>query len=219
MKRTNLDLSRVKNLVTVLVHDLTFANYRNLVEYLYSECDAAHGPSHIYTVLGRYFKIYREYITPKVAIIIAFHDIGNLVDRKEHHNIGAELARECLTSLLSEDDVDDICLAIQEHRASFKGEHSNWFSEMIATCDRGEPDDISDIVVRSYKYARDKQNQDHVGGMEHALLHVKEKYGRNGYMKIPNMYKAFYGDKVEAMYNEVEALSFNLVRNIIEGGI
>lgn len=219
MKRTNLDLSRVRLMSSVLLNDLTFANYRMLVEYVYGESDAAHGPAHIYQVLGRYYKIYREYITPKVAIIIAFHDIGNLVDRKKHHDIGADLTKQCLTGLLSEEDLLDVVNAVKEHRASYTGEFSSWFSEMISTCDRGEPDNIYEVVKRSYIYARYKEKKEHMVAVEHTLEHVKNKYGRNGYMKIPNTYMSYYGDKVEAMYKEIEALSFGLVRDIVEGGI
>lgn len=102
---------------------------------------------------------------------------------------------------------DMIAQACHEHRASFDGKFSHPFTELMNSANRGEPKGIKPIVERAYRYAL-AHNKDKTWPecIQIAVDHVKEKFSRTGYARIPDMYKLVYGDELNAIWDDVDIL-------------
>lgn len=89
--------------------------------------------------------------------------------------------------------IKNILFAIYEHRASYEGEFSSIISEIISSADRNEPNIETWLKRAKYSGINDNIND--------AIDHVIKKMGRNGYARLPEIYKNFYKDKLEEFYN------------------
>lgn len=81
--------------------------------------------------------------------------------------------------------------AVREHRASWKFGYSSQFSELIACADRGCPV-YDNYFHRSYQFAISKQNLTPKLATIHAVKHLQDKYGLDGYAKYPDLYTKLY---------------------------
>lgn len=147
---------------------------------------------------------------------IILHDCTRDID-KEEHEISAEIfiafliiESEIFKKLLEYNkiDLDNMFLAIREHRASYKGEFSSPISELLSSADRGNPESLDDRITRSYNYAKEHGKNDHDAWI-HAIDHMKEKFGRNGYQKLPKMYIEFFKDKIEKLWDDIDKLDYD----------
>jgi hypothetical protein len=117
------------------------------------------------------------------------HDIAKSFGEKEHHTEGARILREsdifnqlCLKYDLSK---EMIIKAVEEHRASYKGQFSSKLSELISSADRGYPD--LDIIVRRCILFYQGQGE---ATLDKVVYNVKRKYA--GYAKYPTLYKTYF---------------------------
>lgn len=100
-----------------------------------------------------------------------------------------------------------VAFACGEHRASFKGNFTYAFSELINSADRGFPGDIPAMVERSRLYwLTHKPELSDDERMTGVIAHLKEKFGRNGYARTPKMWKAVFKDQLEARIEGIESL-------------
>lgn len=128
------------------------------------------------------------------------HDVMESKGRKEHHKEAiAWLAIGdgekwfydlCIEHKLS---FSGVLLAVYEHRASYNGFHSIPLSELISSADRGAPD-----LERTIN--RIKAHQGGIGWEEHLI----KKFSVNGYVKFPEIYKRYWGQKFIDFQNEIE---------------
>lgn len=95
--------------------------------------------------------------------------------------------------------------AVLEHRASWHGGYTTLLSALIATADRGEPI-YSDLLERAKVYvkARLLPNANDETITTVAREHVRDKYGRHGYMAIPDLYIKAYGQALERLYHKLD---------------
>lgn len=157
---------------------------------LYDDCpDRAHGKEHISQVIEHATAMTKEMkLDENIAVVAAtFHDIGLMwgdCTRENHHiNSGRFIEEnyEVFKCYFTDREIAKIKAAVEEHRASYKGEYSSIYSVIVSDADRSV--DIITMISRSYLY-----NKDH-GTPEDKLYtevynHLKEKYGNNGRVKL-----------------------------------
>ena len=166
----------------------------NLREYIESEIlpryenyDAAHRLDHIGAVIRRSAVLARNYdVDPEmVYAIAAYHDLGVCEGRETHHITSARMMREDvnLRQWFSEDQIETMAQAVEDHRASAKREPRSIYGRIVAEADREI--DAETIVRRTVQYGLDNYPQ---YGREGQWLrfkqHIAEKYARGGYLKI-----------------------------------
>jgi uncharacterized protein len=115
----------------------------------------------------------------------ACHDLGLVNGRENHHlDSGIIIRRDTrLRSWFSEEEIETIAQAAEDHRASGKGAPRSIYGMIVAEADRVIEGDT--IIRRTIQFG-----QKHYPGLcreeqiERAVAHLKEKYGRGGYLKL-----------------------------------
>lgn len=100
-----------------------------------------------------------------------------------------------------------VAFACREHRASFTGNFSNGFSELISSADRGFPGDVQAMYNRSVQYHIDRLKvTDPVERHERVVKHLKEKFGTGGYARFPELYLMAFGSELDEQRRLIDAL-------------
>ena len=115
----------------------------------------------------------------------ACHDLGLVNGRDNHHlDSGIIIRRDSrLRNWFSEEEIETIAQAAEDHRASGKGAPRSIYGMIVAEADRVIEGDT--IIRRTIQFG-----QKHYPGLcreeqiERAVAHLKEKYGRGGYLKL-----------------------------------
>ncbi len=118
-----------------------------------------------------------------------FHDLFAW-SRHNHHLLSAEWVKTTdypMVVALSGEDRALLEHACREHRASFTGNFTTQFSELINAADREVPGDVEGMLNRAihYRLAKEGPNRSTI---TEAIAHLKEKFGYNGYARYPAMY-------------------------------
>ena len=163
----------------------------------YTDFDPAHNIDHVRTVIRN-----SEYIATSmmndedieldmnmVRIIAAMHDLGLKYDRKIHHIKSGEIVRqeEELKDYFNEEQIEIIAKAVEEHRASYKGEYTSIYSQIVSDADRMNT--AEEYIARTYKWSRlhyPELNQ--VELYEEVKQHLRHKYGEQGYARFNTKY-------------------------------
>lgn len=160
--------------------------------------DPAHRQDHILAVVSFATEIatmQKLSVSDRRCLLAAafMHDIGCNRDRDTHHMLGAILTARLLggeDSPFNTDEVVTVCQAVHEHRASYKEKRSGLISDLTRIADAGRlnPETFGDRAI-SYRFNRfDVPNADvnyqqiKEGIINDAAEHLKDKYGKNGYM-------------------------------------
>ncbi|AXH70785.1 HD domain protein [Vibrio phage BONAISHI] len=181
----------------------------------YDQCDAGHQLSHVALVAAEADRINKElgspYSTELVVAAAMWHDIFST---KEHRDVHEQKAADyvlehqqdhvILTSFTKE-EIILISNAIRQHRASYKGEYSSKLSEIIAAADRGNPD-LDKMLRRVIKIKMDVYSMDYDTAYSEGIIHLKEKFGKNGYAKYPKLYQDMYSSEIQDLQNKLESL-------------
>jgi uncharacterized protein len=115
-------------------------------------------------------------------VIAAYHDLGRLID-DETHNIesGKLIAKDKkLRESFSEEEIKTMIEAVEDHRASIKGEPRSIYGKIVGSADRDM--DLYEMLKRSYDYARHlhpEMTDD--GAIEEARYHLRIKFSPDGY--------------------------------------
>ena len=189
---------------------------KDLKEYIeksifpeYSKNEQAHGIDHIKYVIERSFK-FAETISNinynMVYTIAAYHDIGHHIDPKQHEKISAEIMfkDKNLKQYFSEEELETIKEAIEDHRASSDHEPRSIYGKIVSTADRNNT--VESCLLRSYLYAK-KNNPEFSDKeiFETSYKHINIKYGENGYAKFffeDEQYEKFLKDIRELLSNK-----------------
>lgn len=141
-----------------------------------------------------------------IEIVAWVHDLYAF-QRETHHLDSAAWVldtQDVVISALSWEEKQAVSRTCAEHRASYKGHYSSTLSELMASVDRGFASP-GDVLTRAYQYALAQ-----VGNQEEAVTqaveHLIEKFGRDGYQKLPVMYSSFYAGHLEARYVFIDRL-------------
>ena len=167
----------------------------------YSSFDMAHREDHALTVIGQVMKLLEtmpeEFMTGERLVrrqdidrnilltAAACHDLGLVNGRERHHLDSGEIIRSDgnLRKWFSEEAIETIAQAAEDHRASGKSAPRSIYGMLVAEADRvieGET-----IIRRTLQYGLEHYpTLDRPGHIERAIDHLHEKYGRGGYLKL-----------------------------------
>ena len=173
----------------------------------YDHFDAAHQRDHVNMVIQQSLEIAEHLdVNPDmVYVIAAYHDTGLCEGRERHHEVSAQIikADENLRKWFTEEQIQTMADAAEDHRASAKHEPRTIYGRIVAEADRFI--DPETIVKRTIQYGLDhypelSKEQQYARMMQH--LH--EKYGRNGYLKLwfPESPNAARLEKLRQMIDE-----------------
>lgn len=173
--------------------------------------DAAHRVEHFEEVneVGQYINgVLGLGHDPKLILYVAFfHDLFAW-SRKNHHELsGAFVKGTChpLIEALTEEERVLVSQGCEEHRASFKGEFSSQFSELMNSADRGWPEDIDAMLERAIQY-RMAKGESREEAYPESVAHLKEKFGKGGYARYPALYLEAFGEELEELQAEIARL-------------
>lgn len=158
----------------------------------YAEFDAAHREDHALTVIDQAMSILdgmpacMEPVDRAVLkMAAACHDLGLVNGRDNHHMDSGKIIRadEDLLQWFSPEEIEIIAQAAEDHRASGKSEPRSIYGKIVAEADRVIDTDtiIRRTIQFGHKHYPDLSPAEH---LERAVSHLKEKYGRGGYLKL-----------------------------------
>lgn len=158
----------------------------------YAGFDDAHKEDHALTVIDQAMKLLDkmppEYGTVDRHILkmaAACHDLGLANGRERHHLDSGIIIRNDvnLRQWFSEEEIETIAQAAEDHRASGTSEPRSIYGKIVAEADRVI--DAKTIIRRTIQFGfKHYPDLGRGGHIERAVGHLKEKYGRGGYLKL-----------------------------------
>lgn len=162
--------------------------YREIVPR-YAAFDDAHKEDHALTVIEQAMKLIEghESLVDRniVMMAAACHDLGLINGRDNHHTDSGKIIRADanLKRWFTEDEIETIAQAAEDHRASGKSAPRSIYGMLIAEADRVI--DGETIIRRTVQFGfKHYPGLDREGHIARAVAHLKEKYGRGGYLKL-----------------------------------
>ena len=154
---------------------------------LYDSFDTAHQRPHAHAVIEESMRLASFYNVNfnMVYAIAAYHDTGLLIDRELHHLYSGERIRsdKHLLEWFTEEEIETIAEAAEDHRASNKEEPRSIYGMIVADADK-ELQPIN-CIRRTVQYT--ESHFPHLSAeekFERSASHLKEKYATNGYMHL-----------------------------------
>jgi len=163
----------------------------------YAGFDTAHREDHALTVIGQAMKLmeddrkngmegWDQAIDRNILLAAAAcHDLGLANGRERHHLDSGDIIRKDarLRTWFSEDEIEVIAQAAEDHRASGKSAPRSIYGMLVAEADRVIDGDT--IIRRTIQFGfKHYPGLDRAGHIERAVEHLREKYGRGGYLKL-----------------------------------
>ncbi|MBQ9556864.1 MAG: HD domain-containing protein [Muribaculaceae bacterium] len=158
------------------------------IVHRYDDFDAGHGRDHVKTVISQALQLAEHY--PEVdrcmlLIAAAYHDLGLINGRERHHIDSARFIHEDerLRQWFTEEEINIIADAAEDHRASSDHEPRTIYGRIVAEADRII--DSETIVRRALQYGmKHSPELDREGQYERLLDHMREKYDYGGYLRL-----------------------------------
>ena len=159
----------------------------NRIIPMYDGFDAGHGREHVGAVVTEALRLAGFYDVDEnmVYAAAAYHDTGLSVDRKTHHLESGRIIREDreLRRWFSEDEIEVIAQAAEDHRASSDHEPRSVYGKIIAEADRQIIPES--IILRTVQYGfKHYPELDKEGHWARLCEHMAEKYDVGGYLKL-----------------------------------
>ena len=184
-----------------------------MVDYIYNDIasryadfDPAHREDHVLTVISQAMELLDrmpDWIASQKSMgtdvscwdvevrrdillaAAACHDLGLANGRENHHLDSGKIIRadRRLREWFSEEDIEIIAQAAEDHRASGKSAPRSIYGMLVAEADRVIDGDT--IIRRTIQFGHKHYPElDCTGHIERAVAHLREKYGRGGYLKL-----------------------------------
>ena len=118
-------------------------------------------------------------------IAAACHDLGLVKGRERHHLDSGIIIRNDprLRQWFTEKDIETIAQAAEDHRASGKSAPRSIYGKIVAEADRVI--DGETIIRRTIQFGfTHYPSLDREAHIKRAVEHLREKYGRGGYLKL-----------------------------------
>lgn len=118
-------------------------------------------------------------------IAAACHDLGLVNGRERHHLDSGIIIRNDprLRQWFTEEDIETIAQAAEDHRASGKSAPRSIYGKIVAEADRVI--DGETIIRRTIQFGfTHYPSLDREAHIKRAVEHLREKYGRGGYLKL-----------------------------------
>ncbi len=153
----------------------------------YDHFDQAHRRDHVLMVIQQSMDIASnlDVNMDMVYAIAAYHDTGLCEGRELHHVVSARIIKEDekLREWFTEEQIQTMADAAEDHRASAKQAPRTIYGRIVAEADRFI--DPMTIAQRTIQYGLDHYPElSHEEQYQRMVTHLKEKYGRNGYLKL-----------------------------------
>lgn len=158
----------------------------------YSGFDAAHREDHVLTVICQAMELLDSMPETDVHVdrdmllaAAACHDLGLINGRENHHLDSGKIIRadERLREWFTPEQIETIAQAAEDHRASGKSAPRSIYGMLVAEADRVIDGDT--IIRRTIQFGfKHYPGLDRAGHIERAIAHLREKYGRGGYLKL-----------------------------------
>lgn len=154
---------------------------------LYLGFDRAHGPEHARAVIDRSLALAEIYglDLDMVYTAAAYHDTGLSEGRERHHLVSGRIIREDrnLRNWFSEEQIETIAQAAEDHRASADREPRSIYGRILAEADRQIDPELT--VRRTVQYGLSHYPEmDKEGHWRRMVEHLNEKYAEGGYLKL-----------------------------------
>ena len=184
-----------------------------MVDYIYNDIasryadfDPAHREDHVLTVISQAMTLLDRMpewlasqkdsgadvsqwdVTVRRDILLAAaacHDLGLINGRENHHLDSGKIIRKDirLREWFSQEEIETIAQAAEDHRASGKSAPRSIYGMLVAEADRVIDGDT--IIRRTLQFGQKHYPElDREGHIERAVAHLREKYGRGGYLKL-----------------------------------
>ena len=161
------------------------------IKPLYSTFDKAHNISHFNFVTKNCVDYGKELcsrgtdVDLEIAYVVgAFHDIGISVEREGHAKHSGEIVRndKKLKEFYSDDEIEMIAQAVEDHSSHLEYEPRSIYGKIVADADRNNTKYL--VFSRPIKFGIKHESQnDRQTHINRAFEFVKNKFGRNGYVK------------------------------------
>ena len=118
-------------------------------------------------------------------VAAACHDLGLVNGRERPHTDSGIIIRsdDRLKEWFTQQQIEIIAQAAEDHRASGKSAPRSIYGKIVAEADRVI--DGETIILRTVQFGfTHYPDLGRVGHIERAVAHLKEKYGRGGYLKL-----------------------------------
>ena len=153
----------------------------------YEAFDKAHQRDHADYVIRQSLELAKHYDVDMdmVYAIAAYHDTGLAVDRKTHHLESGKVVRndKRLVEWFTEDQIEIMAQAVEDHRASNKYEPRSIYGKIVAEADR-QIDGMT-ILRRTIQFGLNHYpDLDREGHWGRTLEHINEKYAEGGYLRL-----------------------------------
>ncbi|MFI3323111.1 MAG: HD domain-containing protein [Rikenellaceae bacterium] len=166
-----------------------------IVEYVereilprYCAFDKAHGVDHAQTVIDESLSLsayYPEVDVEMAYLIAAYHDLGLCDGRERHHIVSGEILRAdvFVAERFSAEQIGIMAEAIEDHRASAKGDPRTIYGRIVAEADRVISPEVT--LRRTVQYGL-RENPDATRDQHFARFcdHLQDKYAEGGYLKL-----------------------------------
>lgn len=168
--------------------DATLINYiEEKIIPRYRFFDKAHQEDHVRSVIDRAMDMsaYYEVNHNMLYAAAAYHDVGLCEGREEHHLASGRMIRvdSRLREWFSDDEIEVIAEAAEDHRASATGEPRSIYGRIVAEADRLIiPEKVLRRTVQfglSHYPELPKE-----GHWERTVEHLHEKYAEGGYLRL-----------------------------------
>lgn len=157
----------------------------------YKTFDKGHDERHVHTVIKRSFDIAAynnlEVNYNMVYVVAAYHDYGNIIERKNHASHGAHLLIEDknLEKWFTKDEIITMAMAVEDHSTSSKTLARNIYGKIVADADKdvslSHEDSIKRALAFSLKHFSEYDENKH---LEDCYNHLLLKFGENGTVKF-----------------------------------
>lgn len=169
----------------------------------YAGFDAAHKEDHAQAVINQSMKLLdsmQQWMEAQAEVdqqwlvavdreilkmAAACHDLGLVNGRDRHHLDSGEIIRNDvnLRQWFNEEEIETIAQAAEDHRASGNNEPRSIYGKLVAEADRLIDADtiIRRTIQFGFKHYPELGREGHIA---RAIAHLKEKYGRGGYLKL-----------------------------------
>ncbi|MBQ2441411.1 MAG: HD domain-containing protein [Paludibacteraceae bacterium] len=153
----------------------------------YDAFDGGHKRDHAQMVISESLKLAREQgVDERMAYTIAaYHDLGLRYDREKHHIHSGEIlmADETLRQWFTEEQLQVMREAVEDHRASSKNPPRTIYGAIVAEADRQI--DPMLVVYRTMAYSEKMfPDGDFETLYQRSKEHLLEKYAEGGYMHL-----------------------------------
>lgn len=177
----------------------------------YETFDAAHRTDHVRTVIEQSLTLAAHYETSEemVYVIAAYHDLGLTDGRERHHIRSGELlaADETLRRWFTEEEMNTMREAVEDHRASAEREPRTVYGRIVAEADRCI--DAETVLRRTIQYGLEHYPElDREAQYARCCEHLERKYADGGYLRlwIPHSENARRLEELRALIRRPEEL-------------